>query len=196
MAYGGTKSFFTQGYIVDYTNKKIKVEESNTKLAKFFDFTGNYIIQILLYSVIFVSLLWLINKLIYIPQETNYVIFTIGTIIILTFFLFFNFYYTNNVLKKSSDLQMLFEAPLYFFKETTEIEIQLNNTIEIEIHLENSYWKYWLTFKGECTEYRDKIIFLHFLSEDDVKIIRFKKPVNGTIKMKYKAGKVTKIVMR
>lgn len=197
MEYGGTNAFFTQGYVVDYQKKKIQVEQVNKKTHKITDFLFNYLIHISVYSAIFLIGIWLINQLIYITKTTNYQIITIGLLTILTFFFIFCIYYINSNTKIASDLQMLFETPVYFFRPKTEIEIQLNNTKEVELHLNNSYWKYWLTFKGECTEYRDKILFLHHIPDyDNVKIIRFTKPVNGTIIFKAKDCKINKIKMR
>lgn len=192
MAYGGTNAFFTKGYVVDYTKKNIHVEQNTTLKHTIIDFVANYISHIMCYIFIVSILLIIVDQIINIPQQTFSFIFTTATTTILTFFLFFNFYYINNNTPTASKLQMLFETPYYFYKKTKTLEIELNNHKEIEIHLDG-YWKYWLTFKGECIKHRKKLLYLEIPYNYNVKKIQFTQPTTGTIIFKYKAGKIKKI---
>ena len=191
--YKGTNAFATRGYVIDYTNKSIVVEQNTTFWSKFYDYTINIGLQITLYTVLFYILLLGITHLLQLSTETKDYIWNIGIIIIITFFILFGAYYTRNNTKRASDIQMLLETPMFGLSEPKKLVIQLNNNKKVIIHLD-WYWKYNLIFKGECADHIEKIVYItRGAIEDNIKIIRFTKPVTGTIIFQYQTGTISRI---
>lgn len=195
MAYGGTKAFFTKGYLIDYRKKKIDVEGCNGFWKQYFDLIGDLLIKMFTYGLLW-TILVAIFLILGLNEQFKIVFLVGGYSALFIFFLIFDIYYINNNTKLASDLQMLLETPNFFFADKKEVEIQLHKTKEIHIHM-NWYWKYWLTFRGECKKHRDFIKYITTPNgKDNIKIIKFKKRVNGTVIFKHKAGNISKIILK
>jgi len=191
--YKGTNAFGTRGYVIDYTKKSIVVEQNTTFWSKFYDYTFMIGFQILLYIALFYLLLLGFTYLLQLSTELTVYIWNIGLIIIIIFFIIFGAYYMKNNTKRASDIQMLLETPIFGLSEPKKLIIQLNNNKKVMIYLD-WYWKYNLTFKGECADHIEKIVYItRGAIEDNIKIIKFTKPVSGTIIFEYQNGTISGI---
>jgi hypothetical protein len=83
------------------------------------------------------------------------------------------------------DIQMLCETPSHFFTRKGKYEINLDNNKEIIIY-GSGYWKYDMSFYGDCKKYRSKILYLMPALFRRELHIQFTKPVTGKVVVEWK----------